>query len=162
MKVNATEAELTTVAEVLKLAAILDDRAPAADRARIAAWAEQIHRHRLERSDLLDGLQAFYDGPSERAIGIGDLVHHGRHAKGNRTDKERDEQRDDRQQAFDIKAADDIGAVAAAVLSGPTKVRTKRLEAAERALHCTVDKQTSVDAIREYLAAKREALRKGS
>jgi hypothetical protein len=155
--INATEAELRAITEVLKLAAILDDRAPSADRARIAAWAEQIHRYRLERVDLLDGLQAFYDGPSERAIAIGDLVHHARRAKTGRLDKEADDVREDRQQEFDIKAADEIHDLATTAVMGPVTNRTPRLIKAENALQCCTNKREAQAAIREYFAAKTEA-----
>ena len=64
MKIDATQAELEAVAEVLKLAALLDVRIPAPEKPRIAAWAEQVHRHRLERGDLLDGVQASTTTPA--------------------------------------------------------------------------------------------------
>jgi hypothetical protein len=157
MIIDATEADLHAAAEVLKFAAILDDRAPRADKARIAAWAEKIHKHNLPREDLLDGLQTFYDSPSDRAIGIGDLVWHGRIAKRARLDKEADEEREARQDALSVKAADEMRAFADGVVMGPVKNRTPRIEAAERGLQTCVDKQTAIDAMREFFAAKREA-----
>ena len=86
--VTATTEDLTNAAEALKLAAILDDRAPKADKARITGWGEQIHRHHLGREDLLDGLQRFYDSPSDRAIAIGDLIAHARACRRDRTERE--------------------------------------------------------------------------
>jgi hypothetical protein len=79
VKINATEAALHAVAEALQLAALLDDRAPKADKGRIGAWAEQLQRHNFTDTDLrggilLDVVQNYYDHPSERPIGIGDLV----------------------------------------------------------------------------------------
>lgn len=157
MKIDATEADLRATAEVLKLAAILDDRAPAGDKARITAWAEKIHQHRLERNDLLDGLQAFYDSPSERAIQIGDLIHHARIVRRERNEREADAERDRRRTAADVKAEDEICGLAAGVVMGPTPKRTPRLQAAELALQCCNGKRESMAALREYSAAKTEA-----
>lgn len=151
--IDATETELRDIAETLKLAAILDDRAPAADRARIVAWAEQIHRHRLTRTDLLDGLQAFYDAPSERCIQLGDLVHHARNAKRTRTEREADDVRDDRRQGHDAKAVD----VLAQMPMGPTANRTERLVKAENALQVCTNRAEAMQAIGEYFDAKRGA-----
>jgi hypothetical protein len=157
VNIDATEGDLFATAEVLKLAAILDDRAPRADKARIAAWAEQIHRHTLARTDLLDGLQAFYDSPHDRAIGIGDLIHHARYAKRARLDKEEDAERDRRRAEFDAKADDDIRDITAEAITGRIKNRTPRLEAAEAALQDCHGKRACIDAIREFNAAKAEA-----
>lgn len=155
--INATTVTVRAVTKTFQLAGILDDRCAQPDKARIAAWAEQVQRHRLTENDLLDGLQAFYDTPSERAIQIGDLIHHARNAKRTRLDKEADEIRDQRQDTLDLKAADDVRTMAAGVITEPTKNRTPRLVAAENALQCVVDKATALAAIREYLAAKAEA-----
>ncbi|MBO0881916.1 MAG: hypothetical protein J2P17_16560 [Mycobacterium sp.] len=156
MNVNATEDELRNTAEALKFAAILDDRCPQPDKARIAAWAEQIHRHRLERGDLLDGLQAFYDQPHDHAIGIGDLIHHARIIKRDRLDRAADQQRDDRRNAHDTKAANDTHTLAA-VPFGPVENRTPRLHRTEQALQTCTNKTESQAAIKEFFAAKREA-----
>lgn len=164
MNVNATEDDLRAIAEVLKFAAILDDRAPKADKARIAAWAEKIHVHKLCRDDLLDGLQAYYDHPSERAIAIGDLIHHSRVVKRARLDAEEDTQRDQRRESLDMKAdADvDIRELTADRISGRIKHRTPRLIAAEEALQNCHGKHTCIEAIREYQAARAEAHKNGS
>lgn len=156
MNINATETELAATTEALKLAAILDDRAPKADKARIVAWAEQIHRHRLTREDLLDGLQNFYDQPNDRAITIGDLVHHARLAKRARVDREEDAERAARETRRDTIAADEVHAVAASVLAGriAKRERTPRLAAAEAALQTCRGKQESLAAIREYFNAR--------
>jgi hypothetical protein len=156
VNVNATEDELRAIAEVLKLAAILDDRAPHADKPRIAAWAEQIHRHTLGREDLLNGLQAYYDGPSERAIQIGDLIHHSRRQRRDRNEREAEAALEQRAARNDIKAAEDIRTLAAGAVMGPVP-KTERLIKAETALQCAVDKRTAQEAIREYFAAKTEA-----
>jgi hypothetical protein len=155
--INATEQEILTGAEVLKMAAILDDRAPAADPARIAAWAEKIHQHGLERNDLLDGLQAYYDRPSERAIQIGDLIHFARIVKRDRLDREADATRDSRRERHDGKAAtDEMPALAAGVAQGAVKP-TARLVTAETALQCATTKAEAQAAIAEFLAAKADA-----
>lgn len=159
--INATEQTLRAVATTLKMAAILDDRAPHADKARIAAWAERAQWHHLTESDLLDGLQAFYDQPQERAIGIGDLMYHARNAKKTRLDREEDQDRDQRRTHFDAKAAADEPIAPAAITFGPVKAKTERLLAAENALQCVVDKRSAQAALREYFAAKSEALGKG-
>ena len=157
MKLNATEGDLRTAAEALKLAAILDDRAPAADKARIAAWAEQLQRNRLQRSDVLDGLQAFYDNPSERAIQIGDLIHHARIVKRRRLDHEADEAEERRREVADAKASDEIHLLTAEALMGPTVKKTPWLVKAENGLQTCHGKAASQAAIAEYLAARRQA-----
>jgi hypothetical protein len=157
MNIDATEEDLRAAAEALKLAAILDDRAPAADKARIAAWAEKFHGHRLERRDILDGLQAFYDSPSERAIQIGDLIHHAKQVRRDRNQREEAADLEQRREHHDNKAAaEEAEAIAAAFVSGPVE-KTPRLIAAEDALQCSTDKRTAHAAIREYFAAKTEA-----
>ena len=159
MNVNATQEELEAIAEVLKLAAILDDRAPKADKARIVAWAEQIHPHKLCTDDLLAGLQSYYDSPSERAMQIGDLIHHAKTARQIRTSKEsaaeRERREDARDEAMKPRAAE-TRAIASGVVFGPVP-HTDRLAAARDGLHACVDRKTAMAAIREYHAAKREA-----
>lgn len=161
MKVNATETELCDIAEVLKFAAILDDRAPSADSARIAAWAEQIHRHSLIRGDLLDGLQAFYDSPRDSAIAIGDLIHHARIVKRGRLERDAEAAQEARRSRGDALAADELVTAAAlsARLRKPEK-STPRLDAAREGLQACQGKRESLAAIREYQAAIREANRK--
>jgi hypothetical protein len=88
MNLEATDAEVLAVAEVLKLSALLDDRAPRADKSRIAAWAEQIHRHHFTEPVLLDAVQAFYDSPSDHAIQIGDLIQHAKQVRRDLPDPE--------------------------------------------------------------------------
>lgn len=156
MNVDATQDDLLAVAEVLKLAAVLDDRAPAADKPRIAAWAEKIHKHGLHRDDLLDGLQVYYDSPSERAIQIGDLVHHAHQVRRDRNEREAEQQRERRALANDAKAADDMRALAAGAVFGPARERTDRLIAAENALQCVTNKREAIAALREFFAAKAE------
>lgn len=90
MSINASPETVAAVAETLKLAALLDDRITPSDKARIAAWAEQIHRHNLSRDDLLDAVQAFYDQPSAQAIGVGDLIKHARTIRRDRLNRDDD------------------------------------------------------------------------
>ena len=162
MNLNASPDTIRAIAQVFKLTAILDDRAAQPDEARVKAWAEQVERHKLIESDLLDGLQAYYDGPSERAMQIGDLIHHAKIARqvrvGSETRAER-EAREDRRDAelASIGAAkNETHAIASGVVFGPVP-RTDRLAAAEDSLYTCVDRKTAMAAIREYHAAKREA-----
>lgn len=158
MNLNATPETVRALTQVFKFAGILDDKFGQPDKARIAAWSEQVQRHGLTECDLFDGLQAFYDQPQERAIGIGDLVHHARAAKRARTEREDDTTREDRRSAADRKAArDETGAVFAGFIGGPVAHKTDRLTKAENGLQCAVDKATAMAAIREYFAAKRES-----
>lgn len=157
MNIDATEDDLRNIAEVLKMAAILDDRAPAADKPRIAAWAEKAHTHRLGRDELLDALQAFYDRPQERAVGIGDLVAEARRIKRDRLDREADVERDRR--ATDLAVKADAEQIAVAVTFGRSRKRTPRLDAAERALQACTDRRTAMSAISEFAEAKAEAAR---
>ncbi|QBI97308.1 hypothetical protein KD930_gp64 [Mycobacterium phage Kevin1] len=155
--INASPDTVRAIGQVLKLAAILDDRVTQADVARIAAWAEQVERHHLTESDLLDGLQAYYDSPNDHAIGIGDLIHHARNAKRSRIDRESAAEREARRERLDLKAArEETAAVAAAVTLGPVE-STDRLEAAKLRLQACVDRDSAIAAIREYFAAKAEA-----
>ncbi|AEN79911.1 hypothetical protein SEA_PHRANN_61 [Mycobacterium phage Phrann] len=155
--INASPDTVRAIGQVLKLAAILDDRVTQADAARIAAWSEQVERHKLTESDLLDGLQAFYDSPADHAIGIGDLIHHARTAKRVRVDRETAAEREARRKQLDRKAApEETAAIAAAVTLGPVEP-TDRLEAAKQRLQTCVDRASAIAAIREYFAAKAEA-----
>lgn len=88
MNINATPETLRAVAQVLKMAAILDDRVAQPDKARIVGWAEQVQRHNLTEDDLLDGLQKYYD-QADRPIGIGDLIIHARATKRDRLERSR-------------------------------------------------------------------------
>jgi hypothetical protein len=154
MNLDATPQTVRAVAEVFKLAAFLDDRIAAPDPGRIAAWAEQVQRHNLAESDLLNGVQGFYDGPSSHAIGVGDLIQHARQCRRERREVEHDAAIEAQEAAGDAKA---VEAIASVTVTGPTKHRTPRLEAAEIALQGAVDKESAMAAIREYFAAKAEA-----
>ncbi|WP_019732126.1 hypothetical protein [Mycobacterium avium] len=156
--INATEADVRAVGEVFQLAAALDPRAPSPNPARVAAWAEGVHRHQLTRDDLLDAVQAFYDSPSTHAINIGDLVFHARNIKRTRLEREPDADRDARRELADAKAEPDFtAALSAAAITGPTQHPTDRLRRAELGLQTCEGKRESIAAIREYFAAKAEA-----
>lgn len=158
MKLDASPDTIRAVAEALKLAAILDDRVAHADAARIAAWSEKVETHNLEREDLIAGLQNFYDSPMQHPIGIGDLIHYGRSARRDRTEREDEEIREIRRETQDAKAdADEAHAIAAGFVGGPVKARTPRLRSAEAALQSCQGKRESQDAIREFFDAKRAA-----
>lgn len=161
MNIDATEEDLHNTAEALRLAAILDDRVGRPDKLRIAAWAEKIHKHRLARVDLLDGVQRFYDSPSDRPIGIGDLLHHARLLKRDRIEREERDERERRQAEHEAKAADDIQDLSAAALQGRIAKRTPRLKAATAALQTCQGKVESKAAIAEYFAAAAEARKAG-
>lgn len=156
MKINATTADLHAVAEALKFSAIIDDRAPRADKARIAAWAEMVQRHNLTECDLLDGVQDFYDSPSDRAIQVGDLIHYARQARTRRLSKDQEKRQAEITAAGDQKAADAVAAVASGFSFGRAK-RTPRLEKAELGLQCAVGAVEAKAAIREYLDARKVA-----
>jgi len=157
VKLNATPETIRAVAEVFKLAALFDDRIAHADKHRIAAWAEQVQRHHLLEADLLDGLQAFYDGPSPHPIGVGDLVHHARQAC--RARAQHDQPQRDENPPGDTKAARDVHQLTAGAFTGPVKHKTRRLTQAEIGLQVCEGKRASIAAIREYFAAKAEANR---
>lgn len=152
--IDATEDDIRAVAEVLKFAAILDDRAAAPDEHRLAAWAEQIHRHQLGRADLLDGLQKFYDNPSDRAIQIGDLIQHARAIRRDRNERESSAELDQRAQSRDPQAVEVLSLAAGAIVMGPTGATSDRLELAEVELQRCHGKTESMAAIGEYFAAK--------
>lgn len=154
MNIDASPETIRAIAEMFKLAAFLDDRIGGADRGRIAAWAEQVERHALKRDDLLDGLQRYYDGPANRAIGVGDLIHHSRLVRQDRTEREPDYHR---ASIHDEKALEEVRAFASGVTFGRVKTPTPRFEAAVDALGTCHGKRESIAAIREFNAAKREA-----
>ncbi|AER48442.1 hypothetical protein CM06_gp65 [Mycobacterium phage Babsiella] len=162
MNLNASRETVEATMQVLKMAAILDDRVSQGDTARVAAWAEQIERHKLTESDLLDGLQAYYDAPSDRAIGIGDLIHHARQARRQRTQAEGLDGLDRRQAELDaIKPAPEPVVALPGFVGGQVTNRTPRFEAAEQALQECHGREECRAALVEYFAAKREALGMG-
>lgn len=156
MNLNASPDTVRAITKVFQLAAILDDRAAQPDKARVAAWAEQIERHKLTERDLLDGLQAFYDSPSERAIQVGDLIHHARQVRRDRTEREQAAEQAARLEVHDQQAVDEVRGLAAG-FTGPTKNRTDRLVKAELALQCATGRREAIEAMREWTAAKAEA-----
>lgn len=160
MKLDAAPETVAAIAQVLKLAGYLDDKIGQPDKGRIMAWSEQVQRHNLAEADLLDGLQAYYDGSHDgRPIGVGDLIQHAKVARQVRQGRESKAEREARQAALDaIKPEpDETRALMAGFIPGPAPNRTDRLKAAEDALHTCVDRKTSMAAIREYFAAKKDA-----
>lgn len=156
MKINASPETVRAVTQVFKLAGILDDRVAQPDKHRVVAWSEMVERHKLIESDLLDGLQSYYDSPSERAIQIGDLIHHSKLARRDRCQKEEDEQRREREARYDARAEDDVRALSAAFFAGRVD-ETPRLKAARAALETCRGRKECGPALAEFFAAKREA-----
>lgn len=154
---NASTDTVQAVIKVLQLAAILDDRCANPDKARIAAWSEQVERHQLGGPDLFDGLQAYYDSPSERAIQIGDLIAAARTCRRDRNEREDDAHRKLRADIHDQKAADTVQAIAGGFVAGKPGRMTPRLESAEYQLQNCFGRKQSVAAVAEYFAAKTEA-----
>ena len=98
MKLDATPETVAAIAQVLKLAGYLDDKIGQPDKGRIMAWSEQVQRHNLAEADLLDGLQAYYDGSHDgRPIGVGDLIQHAKVARQVRQGRESKAEREARQ-----------------------------------------------------------------
>lgn len=163
MNLNASPETVKAITQVFKLTAILDDRAPSSDMARTAAWAEQVERHKLTEDDLLTGLQSYYDSPHDRSMQIGDLIQHAKAARRKRVDDESRAELEARQAELDaVKPAPDaVRAIASAFGSGPVPAgrHTDRLQAARDSLQTCVDRKTAMAAIREYFAAKAEALK---
>jgi hypothetical protein len=157
MKTDASPETIGIVGEALKLASLLDDRVAQPDKARVLAWAEQLEKYQLLRKDVLDGLQQFYDSPRERAIQVGDLIHHARVQKRLRLEKQEAEDVAQREAASEAKAEDDIKAVTAGFLMGRVK-DTPRLRAAREALQNCRGRRECGPAIAEYNAAKAEAV----
>lgn len=159
MNAKATPQTVQAVAQVLKMAKILDDRMGQPDKQRLSAWADQVERHKLTEPDLMDGLQAFYDGPSSHAIGIGDLIQHAKTARTVRIGKEDRAEREARQAELDAvkPAPEETRAVVAAFVPGPVPDKTTRMEAAEQGLQECYGKRDALAALGEYFAAKSEA-----
>ncbi|MEH3142509.1 MAG: hypothetical protein PGN37_20520 [Mycobacterium kyogaense] len=156
MNLNATPDDVRNIAEVCKLAAILDDNFGRADDARIAAWAERAHHHNLTRDDLLDALQTYYDTDPkarERPIGIAALIHHARTTKRDRLAR----QNTDPEPPPDPYSAD---ALSALTPPGPAPGDTPRLTAARQTLHTCCGRTQCGPAIAEYSAALAEARRR--
>jgi hypothetical protein len=158
-KIDASPETIRAVTRAFELACLLDDRVAHPDKASIAAKAEQVERHKLQEPDLLDGVQMFYDTPSDRPIQIGDVIHYGRLARQNRTSKEADADREQRRVVHDTKAAGFIHDISRqvsppALSPGEPVNPTARLQAAKHRLQTCRGKYESIDAIREYFAAK--------
>lgn len=147
---------ISMIGECLKLAALLDDKIGQPDKGRILAWSKQIEKFKFIRNDLLDGMQAFYEQPRERAMGVGDLIHHARLIRRERMEEETDELERRRQMKSDEKAAQEFRDVMAGAIMGRVN-ETPRLRAAKEALQNCYGKQESIAAITEFWAAKADA-----
>ncbi|AIT13462.1 helix-turn-helix DNA binding protein [Mycobacterium phage ZenTime222] len=157
--VTATPETISAVTQCLKLASILDDRVGGPDAARVLAWSEQIQRHKLSEDDLLAGLQDFYDQPNDRPLGVGDLIAAARAHRRTRAASEPAERFETRGDALSEPV--EITAVAAPALTtamGSVGRTTERLERAREALQTCYGHQACSRAIREYQAARAEAL----
>ena len=162
---NATTEGIAGVGEALKLAALLDDRVGQPDKAKAAAWAEQVARHPgLTRDDLLDGVQAFYDQPHDRAMAVGDLISHARRLKRDRLAREDVAVQQARIDRNAQKALEDISAEFHDTVAGGGHLRvdTPELVQARDGLQTCQGKADSIAAIKAYLAALGEAPRRGS
>lgn len=158
MKLDASPETVAAVAQVLKLAGYLDDRVGQPDKGRIIAWAEQVQRHQLAEDDLLAGLQAYYDGPHDHAIVVGDLIAHAKTARQIRTQTEAQKSIAAQAARGDAKAAaDEPRSIAAVAMSSPVDNETPRLQQARTGLRTCHGKHESITAIREYFAAKKDA-----
>lgn len=156
MNDNPKPETIALVGEALKIASLLDDRVGQPDKGRILAWSKQLDKYQFERDDLLDGVQAFYETPRERAIGVGDVIHHARIVRRDRLEKEQEAQERKREAESDAKAADDIRIVSATAIMGRVN-KTPRLLAAEEGLQTCNGKRECAAALVEYFAAKAEA-----
>ncbi|AVJ50263.1 helix-turn-helix DNA binding protein [Mycobacterium phage Mendokysei] len=157
--VNADPETISAVTQCLKLASALDDRVGGPDAARIVAWSEQIQRHKLSEDDLLAGLQDFYDQPHDRPLGVGDLIAAARAHRRIRSQNVPAERFEARGDALSEPA--EIAAVVAPALQtamGPVGRTTERLERAREALQTCYGYRACSEAIREYHAARAEAL----
>jgi hypothetical protein len=147
---------ISNTTEVLELASLLDPRIPTPDKARILAWARQIERHNLERDDMLDATQNFYDHPHPQPISVGDVITGARRLKRDRLDREEDQQREARQTAQEAKGAELIDLTAEALTTRTNHNRTPRLAAAKAALD-NCHGRNCAEAIREYNEALKAA-----
>lgn len=86
--INARPETVRAVGNAIGRAALFDDRITEGDSARIAAWAEAVERHHLDAEDLLDAVTSYYSTPRERAILVGDLIHHARNARQDRAQRD--------------------------------------------------------------------------
>lgn len=115
MTINASPETVKAVAEALQLAALLEDRTANPDKARIAAWAEQIEPHRLSKDDLLAGVRAFHNSGRERAMGVGDLIDAARMIRRDRAERETREELNARYDEPGPRVAAVLDAIAASL-----------------------------------------------
>ena len=107
-QINATPETIRGTATALGKARLLDDKIGNADQSRIVAWAEEIEHYNLGLQDLLAGVGTFYcDNPTGRTLQVGDLIHHARLIRRERTEREDDAYREARQAILDAKIAED-------------------------------------------------------
>ncbi|MFD9992082.1 hypothetical protein ACFWXT_29680 [Bacillus cereus] len=90
MEIAASDAAVRAAAAAWGRARIYDDKLGDPDKARLAAWAESIHRWELDSPDLLEGVIRYYEADTAgRTIGIGDLLHHARESRRQRAEREK-------------------------------------------------------------------------
>lgn len=106
MNLNASPETIRNVASAMELAQLMDDRAAHADKARIAAWAEQVDPYNLPLDDLLNGVRAYYADPRDRAIGVGDLIAAARAIRRDRNERETFAEREAREDSRVVDIAD--------------------------------------------------------
>jgi len=88
--IAASQKSMRAAAAAWSRARIYDDKLGDPDTARLAAWAESIERWRLDAPDLLEGVNAYYEGnTANQTIGIGNLLHHAREARRLRAEREK-------------------------------------------------------------------------
>jgi hypothetical protein len=146
--INATKA-------VLAKCAANDPWFPQPAEATILAWAEQFVIAKIPLDDLLAAVTQVYATNGSRYRPLpGDIIKAARAIRADRAERESNEQREQRWRAHDRKAADEIRGITGFTAGRPTKNKTPRLIAAEKALQCAVG-QAAREAIHEYLAAGR-------
>jgi hypothetical protein len=152
-----SEHAMNTARAVLAKCAANDPWFPQPAQYTMLAWAEQFAGTNLDIDDLLAAVTAVYrdNGAGFKPLPA-DILKSARAIRGERADREARAEREQRQALNDTKAAADMRALAAGIVMGPVP-KTPDLVAAEAALQCVVDKQTAIEAMREYFAAKTEA-----
>ena len=148
-----TETHIDNASEVLQLAALLDHRVPTPEPSRVHAWAQQLARHpRINRDELLDAVQAFYDAPSTEPIGVGDVIGRARQIHNGRVDRDPD--------VVPPRGNQLAAAELTAIAPGPKPADTPDLAAARNALQDARGRAEVMLAIHAYTRALRTARRR--